>query len=633
MKDQEGKILYVGKAANLRKRIASYFRNEKQASPKTQVMMSKVTSIDYLCTETEKEALLLESSLIKKHKPRYNIVLRDDKSYILFKLDKQSSYPRLCLTRRVQKDGSVYFGPFTSAQAARETLQFINRTFPLRKCSERTFSNRTRPCLQYAIGRCLGPCVYPVDKKRYEDFVMQVELFLKGKSRTLLQNLENNMYAASENLDFEQAAALRDQIRAITQTVEQQTVVFPEGGEKDIVGLANIGTGIILGIIFVRQGKMIDQRHFYWPSVSQEQKILRDPSSLSGKRKESQSKNDLSRKQTKQADIRHHSLDTYDYHELLRNFFIQFYAPGRFIPQEIILPQKFSDPVLEEILTERRQGRVRIKTARSTEEKRLVGLAKTNAQEARRTQNSQRSHLLRALNLSSEPDRIEAIDASHLSGQGMVVGQIVYESGALRKESYRIYSFPELEGTRDDYAALASWVKRRVHSGPPWPDLVLIDGGKGHLAAVERALQEHVFGGSDSQYSKNKKDPPQWECVAIAKGERRQGELEEYIYRPERKNPVCLKPGSQVLLFLQYLRDNVHRFVLHKQRHTRNKYLHQGGLETLPGVGPKTAKMLWDHFGSKESILKATLQELQTLPGIGTKRATKLLQCLQSKKG
>ncbi len=628
MKDKHGKILYVGKAANLRKRIASYFRNESHISPKTRVMMDKVQAIDYLCTSTEKEALLLESSLIKKHKPRYNIVLRDDKSYILFKLEKQSDYPRLRLTRQVIRDGSVYFGPFTSALAARETLQLIQKTFPLRKCSDRTFSQRTRPCLQYHIGRCLAPCVYSVDKSKYKHFVTQVELFLQGKSRELLRQLEREMFESSEQLEFEHAASLRDKIKAISQTIEQQTVIFPEGGEKDIIGLADTEKGLNLGAIFVRQGKVIDQKNFFWPSINQEQEGWASEDNKKANVRSSRDSWDKPEVKAEDPGANKESLEDIDLHEFLRNFFIQFYAPGRFIPKEIVLLKEFSDPVVEEILSERRQGQVRIRKARNSEEKRLVSLAKTNALEARRETHSPATNLVKALNLSSKPERIEAVDASHLSGQGMLVGQIVYQDQGLQKDLYRIYSFPELEGSRDDYAALAEWVKRRLKSGPPWPDMVLVDGGKGHLARLEKALDESCFCPSQLPGPKTKKTP--WELVAIAKGQRRQGELEEYIYRPNRKDPVHLQPGSQELLFLQYLRDNVHRFVLSRQRRVRKKYLHQGGLETLTGVGPKTAQLLWDHFGCKESILKATTKQLQSIPGIGPKKARHLVDVLRN---
>ena len=626
IKDEHGRILYVGKAANLRKRVASYFRDDKQLSPKTKVMMDKVQAIDYLCTSTEKEALLLESSLIKKHKPRYNIVLRDDKSYILFKLEKESKYPRLYLTRQVEKDGSVYFGPFTSALAARETMQFIHKTFPLRKCSDRTFSHRTRPCLQYYIGRCLAPCVHHVDKDKYNQLVSQVELFLKGKSKELLQQLEKEMYESSKQLDFEHAACLRDKIRFISQTIEQQTVVFPEGGEKDIIGLANTEQGLNLGVIFVRQGKVIDQKHFFWPFISQGQEGLTSEINKKTNELALQTDQNESQFQAKDPGIKQETSNEIEGQEFLRNFFIQFYAPGRFIPKEIILLSRFTDPVVEEILSERRQGQVRIKTARSREEKRLVALAQTNALEARQERNSPLTKLTKVLNLPSKPIRIEAVDASHLSGQGMLVGQIVCLDEELQKDLYRIYSFPELEGSRDDYAALAKWVKRRVDSGPPWPDMVLIDGGKGHLAKLESALNDSSFWTSQTQQALgDSQNGKPWELVAIAKGARRKGELEEFIYRPHQKNPVHLQPGSQELLFLQYLRDNVHRFVISRQRQDRKKHMHQGGLESLDGVGPKTARLLWDHFESKDSILKATVKQLQSIPGIGPKKAEQLV--------
>ncbi|ACV69061.1 excinuclease ABC subunit UvrC [Desulfohalobium retbaense] len=602
MKDERGRVIYVGKAKVLRKRLASYFQEPDRLPRKTRVMMDKVWSIETLCTETEKEAFLLENSLIKKHRPRYNIILRDDKSYVLFKLDKRHPFPRLSMTRRVVQDGSTYFGPFTSAVAARETWKLLNRLFPLRKCKQTTFNNRVRPCLQYNIGRCLGPCVYDIPRQEYQEVVRQVELFLTGRSKELLRRLRADMQAASEDLRFEDAARLRDQIQAVEQTVEQQVAVLPGGKDRDVLGLGRTVGGVALGLLFVRQGQLLDQKSFFWAEE--------DGTDELGLQEETASAQSTAVEEAQ---------------EVLRSFVLQFYSPGRYIPERIVLPFAMEDAVLEDILSERRGGPVRLATAHGPQERKLVSLAETNAVQAgdraRKTVEPPLERLQDRLGLSQLPERIEAVDASHFGGQGMVVGQVVFENGRPHKEAYRIYAFPELEGAADDYAALQGWARRRLRSGPPWPDLIVVDGGKGQLQAVQKGLNEGQEAGlaADS-----------FALAALAKGERRGGELEERVFRPGRKNPVALRPGSAELLLLQHIRDSVHRFVLSRQRRTRRAKGLDSRLEELPGVGPRTAHLLWNHFGTLERMCQATEAELEALPGIGAAKAAQLRRGLAS---
>jgi len=572
MKDATGKIIYVGKANRLRKRLASYFRPREQLTVKTRVMMTKVEQIDTLQTGTEKEALLLEASLIKKHRPRYNIVLRDDKQYLLFRLDKRSDFPRLSITRKVTRDGSVYFGPFTSAFAARQTLKAVNRIFPLRKCNDHVFRNRIRPCLQYDIGRCMGPCVHPVVPKVYADVVHKVELFLSGRSRELMVQLRHEMQAASEALAFERAAELRDLIRAIEKTVEPQAAVLPGDRNLDVISLVKDDRGLVVAMLFVRRGKVLDSKHFFWKGVR---------------------------------------LDAGEEGAIIHSFVSQFYGPEKFVPERIVLPCALDDPALEEVLADFREGPVRISKAWGDVERRLVDMAEANGREfvRKKQQNAESLNLARAFGFKTEPERIECIDASHLSGQGMRVGMVVFEQGKPRKKDYRIYTFPEMEEKADDYKALAGFLVRRLASGPPWPDLMLVDGGKGQLRALQQVFEQEGKGDL-------------FPLASIAKGEtRRAGELGDRIFVPGRKNPLALKQGSRELLFLQLLRDNAHRFVISSQRRSRKKKNLDSSLESLAGVGPKMAGMLWKHFGSLAAMKKATPLELQALPGIGEKKA------------
>ncbi len=601
-KDGRSRVLYVGKAKNLRKRLGSYFRGPAHLPPKTRLMVQNSATVDVLRTESEKEALLLEAGLIKKHRPRYNVVLRDDKEYLLFKLDKRAAYPRLTITRKVAQDGSVYFGPFASAQAARETLKILNRLFPLRKCRDATFRNRSRPCLQHDIHRCLAPCVHPVAPEVYNRLVEQVELFLAGHSARLLRGLSADMKSAAANLEFERAARLRDQIQAVKQTVEQQAVVFHDTRDRDVLGLHRSAEGSALGVAFIRQGRLLDQKSYFFepgPGSGQAGDMSRGcgPGTPAG----SDPETDM---------------------ETVSAFLMQFYWYGRYVPDTVLLPFAMDTALLEEVVSERAGHRVRIRAARGKREKGLVSIAAANASDGLLRREELRgpggTSLARALNLSEEPVRIEVVDVSHLSGQGTVVGQVVFEDGLPRKEEYRIYRMEAVDGTFDDYQALSSWAVRRLKSGPPWPDLVLIDGGKGQLAAVDRALRER--GVPEPQGG--------WNLAAIAKGSRRAGELEERVFVPGRKNHLPLKPGSRELLFLQHLRDAAHRFVLSRQRRSRKSSVSEGELERLPGIGPSTARMLRERFGTLAAMAEATEQELRQLPGVGAKRAIRIRQAL-----
>jgi excinuclease ABC subunit C len=579
MKDKAGKIIYVGKAKNLRKRVASYFRPKEQLPSKTRAQMRRVEKIDTLQTRTEKEALLLEASLIKKHRPRYNIVLRDDKQYLLFKLDKQSAYPRLTIARKMNRDGSVYFGPFTSALAARQTLKMINRVFALRKCNDHVFRNRARPCLQYDIGRCLGPCVHPVSADAYAAIVRQVELFLNGRSKALVSDLKTRMHRAADELDFERAAQLRDLIRAVTKTVEPQAAVLPVDKNLDVYAVAGDERGLVISVLFVRGGKIVDGKQFFWRDME---------------------------------------VDESERETVVVSFLGQFYGPDKSVPERIVLPFPVEDSALEEALSDFRGGAVRVARAWGRAERSLVAMALANAREflRKKQQDHKPLHLAGALHLSGEPQRIECVDASHLSGQGMCVGRVVFEDERPLKKDYRIYAFPELEGAGDDYRALAGFLVRRLAAGPPWPDLLLVDGGKGQLRALERVFKDQ---GKEVLFP----------LAAIAKGEtRRAGELGDRIFLPGRKNPLPLKPGSPELLFLQKIRDTAHRFVISRQRRSRKRTTLDSPLESLPGIGPMLARQLWTHFGSLAAMKRAGVEEIQALPGIGAKKAAAIAQGL-----
>ncbi len=586
-KDKEGEILYVGKAKDIKKRVSSYF-SRGFVSPKTSVLIKRIHQIDVICTRTEKEALLLEFSLIKKHRPSFNIVLRDDKAYLLFKLDKRADFPRLEITRRVKREkGCRYFGPYTSAKAARSTFKLISKLFPLRKCRDPLFKNRTRPCLQFYMNRCLAPCCREVDKKEYMKIVRQVELFLEGRSRQLLRSLEEQMWQAAEREAFEEAAMIRDRLFEVKKTLETQSVILPHEGDVDVVGIVVEENKTKIGVLFVRGGRA-EETYLY----EFDREILDFSLPIRG-----------------------------DYPiqmELLETFLVQFYSIHP-LPPKVLISHSLKNDIIKEFLWEKGGRGVDIHVPSTEEEKNLMELIHINLlKEKQERFLPELCALGRIFQLPSPPLRIEAIDASHLGGECPTVGQVVFERDCLKKQDYRIYTFPHLAGIGDDYALLYNWAKKRYKSGPPWPDLLLIDGGKGQLRVVKRAFEE-LFDG----------EVP-FKFLAIAKGSGPRCWSLDRIYLPGRKNPLSLKKNDKLLLFLQYLRDNVHRFVKSRMtsslRRARDK---QSKLEEIPGVGPHMASLLWKHFGSLASMVEASEEDLVKLPGIGHKKAKLIYSGLQ----
>lgn len=606
-KDNQGRIIYVGKAKNLRKRVLSYFREGLGLSAKTKAMLSHARSVETLVTVTEKEAFLLEASLIKKHRPHYNIVLRDDKDYVLFRLDTAKRYPRLEVVRRVrsgqEKASTLLFGPFSSSGSARETWKAIHQSFPLRRCTDRAFANRTRPCLYHHMGQCLAPCVLPVDSAVYADLVRQVALLLAGRSRELVESLKTEMHKAAEALDFERAATLRDRIAAVERTIERQAVVLPSDQDLDVLGLTAVEGGLALGMLFVRQGALLDKRTFFWPG-----------------------------------------LDLDDGPELLETVLIQFYQAGAPVPQRIIAPwmsrgalRPMDGPgvlpqaspaspgeqeeaeqgltVLATVLSELRGGPVRLTGPRNDAEDALISLAATNAREASHQKRPDLPVLLAScFGLSKPMDRIEAVDVSHTGGAATRVGMVVFDAGQPLRSAYRTYS---VDAGGDDYAALGQWAQRRAAAGPPWPDLVLVDGGKGQVSAVARAFAESGVAG-------------EFALAGIAKPRDEKGRsdrsanAEDRVFVPGRSNPLPLRPGSTELFFLQYVRDTVHDYVLGRHRRARKSQALAGELLRIPGVGPKTARLLWDHFGSLADMATASEEDLARIAGVGKGRAALL---------
>lgn len=617
-KDAGGRIIYVGKARNLRRRILSYFRPPDQLTPKTRAMIGHAASLETLNTTTEKEALLLEASLIKKHRPHYNIVLRDDKQYILFRLSEKDEFPRLEITRKARRrDGARYFGPFTSGLAARETWKWLHRVFPLRRCTDRAMRNRVRPCLYHHLHLCLAPCTGQADPGEYREMTRRVALLLAGKSRELIDLLRDAMNRAADDLDFERAAALRDQIRAVEKTVERQGVVIQNGGDMDVLGIVTRPDGLALGMLFVRQGAVIDRSTFFWPGLGLEE---------AG--------------------------------ELLRSFLGQFYGPHGVVPPRIVVPwlpgadpengeEAAPDPeeageaedslaALESALADLRGGPVHIAAPRNADEHRLVDMARTNAREAARGRAGiPLSERLALVFHSERPvSRIECVDVSHTGGTATRVGVVVYEEGKPLREAYRVWNIDGAGG--DDYAALTAWAERRLEHGGPWPDLLLVDGGRGQLAAVDRVFREGFAALAEAESDPAGKAGAPFLLAGIAKArddrghaDRRAGNVADRIFVPGRSNPLPLHEGGAELLFLQSVRDAAHDFSIGRHRRARARQAFSGELQRLPGVGPRTARLLWDHFDSVEAMRAASREDIAALPGIGRRRAEKLWESLQ----
>ncbi|OAG28481.1 excinuclease ABC subunit UvrC [Thermodesulfatator autotrophicus] len=577
-KTSKGEVLYVGKAKNLRKRLQSYLRSSE--SYKTRVLLAKTEELETIVTRSEKEALVLEANLIKKYRPRYNVILRDDKAYPLLRLSLKDKFPRLSVVRRRRKDNALYFGPYPSAGAVRQTLKFLSRFFPLRRCSNAEFNRRERPCLYYQIGRCKAPCVGLISPEDYQKIVEGAVAFLKGRANELLKTLYQEMEKAAENLEFEKAAVLRDRILAIERTLEAQAVNLPRDEDLDVFTLASQGDKISGAVLFIRSGVLLGKKTF-----------------------------NLSRLNTEKE-------------ELYASLIQQFYDEGKYIPHEILLPCEPADrELIEEWLTELAEHKVIIKVPKRGPKKELLEMAGKNAREAlaarlagERPYEELAEKLALALRLKKAPLRVEGVDISNIQGE-LPVGVVVsFWEGQEDKNYYRRYHIKSVKGP-DDYTMIYETVLRHLNrrlAEKDLPDLMLIDGGKGQLQAALAAAEELGL-------------LKEVDFCALAKEREREGEK---IYIPNRKNPLKLARQAEVLRFLQRIRDEAHRFALSSHRKRRKKIAFESLLDQIPGVGPKRKKRLLEHFGSIERIKEANIDEIANLPGFNLKVAQKIKQVL-----
>lgn len=561
MKDDQGRIIYVGKAVVLYNRVRSYFQSSRNHSPKVLAMVARIADLEYIVTASELEALILECNLIKKHRPKYNIRLRDDKTYPYIKVTTNEAFPRLYSTRRVQKDGARYFGPYTDGGAVYDVIHLMRKLFPLRTC--RTLTAQ-RPCLEYHIKRCQAPCAGLVDTATYGSMIKEVCLLLEGRSDAVIKSLGKKMQQAAENLEFEQAAKLRDQVLAVEKITEKQNIVTA-AGDQDAIGLARSAVGTCVQVFFIRSGKMVGRDHFL----------------LAGSEEE-------------------------DNEAVLTAFVKQYYSQATFVPKEVLLPFVITeDTLLADWLSQLKGNRVAVETPKRGTKKNIVTMADENAaivlreQEANiKAHSAQTSEAMQDLGnylgLANPPERMECFDISHIQGAETVASMVVFEGGMPKKEAYRRYKLQTVEGKPDDFKSMQEVVGRRyADQEQPTPDLIIIDGGKGQLSSALEIIRGAGL-----------LNVP---VIGLAK------EF-EYIFQEGNSEPLILPRHSQALYLIQRIRDEAHRFAITYHRKLRSKRNMTSVLDHVAGIGATRRKALWNAFSSLAKMKAATVEELAAVP-------------------
>jgi excinuclease ABC subunit C len=604
MHDRFGKVIYVGKATNLRSRLRSYFTSTPNQAYKVGHLARAVADFEYTITDTDTEALLLENTLIKKHKPKYNANLKDDKTYPFLKIDLSEDFPQPYFTRRFQSDNARYFGPFSSAGSLRKTMTLLNKLFPYRSCTKAITGTDARPCLEYHIKRCAGPCIGAIGKEDYRDIIQQVILFMEGKTKPVITNLKTRMMEAAKQLQFETAATLRDQIKAIEQISEKQKVIAHGKLNQDAIAFARGGDEAWVEVFYFRQGKLENRDHFLMNGVADK------PDSV-----------------------------------VMEAFIQQFYDLAPYVPKEIVLQHDLNEckAVIRSWLEQKKGSKVHLTNPKRGSKVRLVRMIAENANQKLKERAlkwlSDASNLgqaldeiAEALTLSRKPNRIECYDISNIQGSNPVGSMVVFENGRAINGQYRRFQIKSTK-TIDDYSMMKEVLTRRfsrlisqkqskvpnttfttVHSqrqasqkDASWgkkPDLVIIDGGKGHLSAalqvlLELGLQEHI------------------PVASLAK-------KNEELFVPHEPDPILLPKGSQALFLVQRIRDEAHRFAITYHRKRRSKQAILSTLDSIPGVGPIKRRSLIQSFGSAAGVRKASAIDISKTPGINITLAKRI---------
>ena len=591
MRAETGEIIYVGKASALRNRLRSYFGANSSHDAKTRRLVSRIADFEYIVTESEQEALLLENSLIKQHKPRYNIRLKDDKTYPYIKIDVNEPYPQVYVTRRTSNDGARYFGPFASAGSVRKTLGLLKRLFPYRSCTKVITGTDHRPCLDFHIKRCVGPCIGAVDRDEYMHVIDQVVMFLDGDTHSIVKGLSSEMMVASDTLEFERAGALRDQLRAIERVYEGQKVLSMTGENMDVIALANDRDEAWVEVFFVRRGNLIGRDHFIMTGARDE--------GVPG---------------------------------ILTQFIKQFYGSASHVPRRVLIPEIVDDTeVIESWLSERRGGPVNLAVPKRGEKRRLLEMVAQNAAQGLEqlklkwlsdsdVMDAAMQQLQEELSLPRLPTRMECYDISHIQGTNTVASMVVFEDGKPRTSDYRRFKIKSHD-KNDDFASMREVLRRRFarlqkavearEAGEATkddafgivPDLVLIDGGKGQLSSALQVMLELGIEGVP--------------LASLAK-------QEEEVFIPDSAEPFILPRGSQGLFLVQRIRDEAHRFAITFHRNLRSKGSRQSALDLVPGIGPKRKKQLVRQFGSLKGIREASIDDLAASPGMTRKLAERV---------
>ncbi len=621
MKDVPGKIIYVGKARDLRARLRNYVGGG-DARPMIPFLVSRIQDVEWILTDTEKEALILENTLIKEHRPRYNVDFRDDKAYFHIRVQATETFPRFQLVRRTKKDGARYFGPYPSSSSAKETLRFLQTVFPLRTCRDVELRSRRRPCLEYQIGRCLGPCVQLVTEEAYQHAVRDALTFLEGRETDLLHNLETRMKKAAQALQFEEAAALRDKIASIRTTLEIQRTSSLAAKDQDVFGLYREGSLTQVCLLKVRAGKMVGKQTF--PLIR-----INLPTG-----------------------------------EILAAVLTQYYDAGHEIPREILLSEVSEDrPVLEEWLGEKRGRSVKIMIPKRGQGRALIGMANRNSESTLKIMqqtagpDEAMKRLVPALGIRKTPERMECFDISNIGGEYAVGSMVVFSHGVQDKNHYRRFRIRTVAGA-DDYAMMYEVLKRRYTRSEVLPDLLMVDGGKGHLSVAisvlkdlnisgidvialakggyhvgEGAIDDDSPRGDDQERRYHVKEGSSYDDAdrgnisgEAPKGyDQRGGKTGDRVFLPGRKDAVDIFRWPAALFLLQRLRDEAHRFAVSYHRKVKEKEDFNSLLDRIPGVGPEKKKALLKGLGDMGKIREATVLDLQKIKGIGKELAAAIV--------
>ncbi|MGR3175034.1 MAG: excinuclease ABC subunit UvrC [Candidatus Scalindua sp.] len=593
MKDSKSEVIYVGKAKNLKNRVRSYFQSSVDERLFIKFLVKRIVDIDFVLTDTEKEALILENNLIKQFKPRFNINLRDDKTFVSIKLDMNQKFPFPVLVRQVEpssvkgkgsrkRNGILYFGPYSSARAVRDTLRYVNSIFPIRKCSNNMFKSRVRPCLYYQIGKCVAPCCDMIDEKAYKELVNEIVLVLKGKNVELLNVLREKMDEASKVMKYEKAAKFRDRIMAIEKTVEKQKISTMEFVDRDVFGYFGEGNRIQIQAMFIRNGNLENIASYRFSTMN----------------------NTLN--------------------NVFRSFINQFYGHTRFIPDEVVMPVENEDKgILEELLSEKKGYKVKVLCPKRGEKLKLLEMAINNAKNAFKIHQGTdddievvMASLKKQLVLTNIPKRMECFDISNIRGKQAVGSMVTFENGKPVKSRYKRYKVKTVSKS-DDYAMMYEVLTRRYSRAfreDDFPDLAVIDGGKGHLSIARRVFDELGVDRVD--------------VIALAKGKTEsigndgsKKKLDERVFICDRANPIVLKQESSELKLLVNIRDEAHRFALAYHKKLRKEQYYESPLDKITGIGKVKKKNLLKHFGDMQKIRNASLEELEKVKSITSKDA------------